>query len=137
MSGNLSHDTVHVIAGMIKCKVEKFMVKLMHVQHQTNGNDCGLFALAFTTDFAEGIDPSERYYDGKALRNLLLHCFRNSEINQFPQEDVSVKRKPSKIVYKVYEVFCICRDVFFEVDVEKEPGNFMTECSKGGGMVSS
>ena len=41
-----------------------------------------------------------------------------------------MKSKPSKIVYKVYEVFCICRDVFFEEDVEKEPGNFMAEYSK-------
>ena len=31
----------------------------------TSGNDCGLFALAFATDFAEGIVPSERYYDVK------------------------------------------------------------------------
>ena len=43
-----------------------------------------------------------------------------------------VKSKPSKIVYKVYEVFCKCRDVFFEEDVDKEPENFMAECSKCG-----
>ena len=86
----------------------------------TSGNDCGLFVLAFATDFAEGIVPSERYYDVKALRNHLLRCFRNNEINRFPQEDISVKSKPFKIVCKVYEVFCICRDVFFEEDVEKE-----------------
>ena len=53
--------------------------------------------------------------------------FQKHEINQFPQEDISVKSKPSKIAYKVYEVFCICRDVFFEEDVEKEPGNFIAE----------
>ena len=38
----------------------------------------------------------------------------------------------SKILYKVHEVFCICRDAFFEKDIEKEPGNFMGECSKCG-----
>ena len=86
----------------------------------TSGNDYGLFALAFATDFAEGIVPSERYYDVKALRNHLLRCFKNNEINRFLQEDISVKSKPFKIVCKVYEVFCICRDVFFEEDVEKE-----------------
>ena len=132
MGGNLSQDTVHVIARMVKCEDEELMVKLMPVQHQTNGNYCGIFALAFATDFAEGIDPSERYYDEKALRNHLLQCFRNNEINQFLQENISVKSKPSKIVYKVYEVFCICRDVFLEEDVEKEPQNFMAKCSKYG-----
>ena len=130
MGSNLSKDTVHVIARMVKCEDEELMVKLMPVKHQANGNDCDLFALACATDFAEGIDPSERYYEEKALRNHLLQCFRNNEINQFLQEDMSVKSKPSKIVYKLYEVFYICRDVFFEEDVEKEPENFMAECSK-------
>ena len=125
MGSNLSKDTVHVIARMVKCEDEELMVKLMPVKHQANGNDCDLFALACATDFAEGIDPSERYYEEKALRNHLLQCFRNNEINQFLQEDMSVKGKPSKIVYKLYEVFYICRDVFFEEDVEKEPENFM------------
>ena len=77
MGGNLSQDTVHVISRMVKCEDEEFMVKLMPVQHQTNDNDCGLFALVFATDFAEGIDPSERHYDEKTLRNHLLQCFRN------------------------------------------------------------
>ena len=63
MGGNLSKDTVHVIARIVKCENEQLMVKLMPVQHQTNGNDCGLFALAFATDFIEVIDPSERYHD--------------------------------------------------------------------------
>ena len=130
MGGNLSKDMVHVIARMVKCEDEELMVKLMPVQHQNKGNDCGLFTLAFATDIAEGVDPSERYYDEKALRNHLLQCFRNNEINQFPQEDMSVRSKHSKIVYKVYEVFCIFRDVFFEEDVENEPENFMAECSK-------
>ena len=130
MGGNLSKDMVPVIARMVKCEDEELMVKLMPVQHQTNGNDCGLFALAFATDIAKGVDPSERYYDEKALRNHLLQCFRNNEINQFPQEDMSVRDKHPKIVYKVYEVFCICRDVFFEEDVENELENFMAECSK-------
>ena len=63
MGDNLSQDAVHVIAKMFKCEYEELMVHLIPVQHQTKGNDCGLFALAFSTDFAEGIDLSERYYD--------------------------------------------------------------------------
>ena len=61
-----------------------------------------------------------------------MQCFRNNEINQFLQEDMSVKSKPSKIVYEVYEVFFIWRDVFFKEDVEKEPENVMEECSQCG-----
>ena len=61
---------------MVKCEDEELMVKLMPVQHQTNGNDCCLFALAFTTDFAEGIDPSERFYDEKALKKPSIAMFQ-------------------------------------------------------------
>ena len=124
MGGNLSQDTVHVIARMVKCGDEELIVKLMPVQHQRNGNDCGLFALAF----AKVLIPPNGTMTKKTLRNHLLQCFRNNETNQFPQEDMSVKSKPSKFVYKVYEVFCISRDVFFDEEVEKEPENFMAEC---------
>ena len=80
MGGNLSKDTVHVIARVNKCEDEELMVKLMPVQHQTNGNDW-FVCFSICTDFAEGIDPSERYYGQEALRNHLLQCFRNIEIN--------------------------------------------------------
>ena len=36
MGGNLSKDTVHVIARMVKCEDEELIVKLMPVQRQTN-----------------------------------------------------------------------------------------------------
>ena len=72
MVGNLTQDIVHIIARIIKYEDEEFMVKLMSVQHQTNGNGCGLFALTFVTDFAESIDLSERHYDKKTLRSHLL-----------------------------------------------------------------
>ena len=45
---------------------------------------------------------------------------------------MSVRSKPSKIVHKVYEVFSICGDDFFEEDVDKEPENFMAESLKFG-----
>lgn len=74
----------NAIGRMIKCEDEDFMVKLMSVQHQANSNDCGLFALAFATDFIEGIDPSERNYEEKTLRSHQSQCLRNNQINQFP-----------------------------------------------------
>ena len=74
----------------------------------------------------------------KALRNHLLQCFRNNEINQFQQEDMSLKSKSSKIVYEVYEVFCKYGDVFSVEEIEKEPENLMTECLKfGNGIIAN
>ena len=83
MGGSLSQDTVHITARMIKCEDEEYMVKLMAVQDQVNGNNCGLFAFVFATNFVEGIDPSERNYEEKALRSHLPQRFRNNEKTQF------------------------------------------------------
>ena len=111
------------------------MVKLMPVPQQTNDNACGLFALAFVTNFAEGIDTSERNYEDKALRNHLLQCFRNNQANQFLQEDIFLKSKPSKIVYKVYEVFCMQR-CFLRRRRRERPRKLHGRMFKIWGMVS-
>ena len=107
MGGNLSKDTVHVIARIVKYEDEEFTVKLMPVQYQTNDNDCGLFALAFDTNFAEGNNPSEGYFDEK------IYCKKPSTaMFQFPQKDMSLKSKPSKIVYKVYVRYFAYTEMF-------------------------
>ena len=41
-----------------------------------------------------------------------------------------MKNNSSKTVYKVYEIFCICRDVFFEEYVENKPGYCMAEINR-------
>ena len=48
----------------------------MPVQYQTNDNDCGLFALAFATSFAEGNDPSEGYFDEKSFKKPSTAMFQ-------------------------------------------------------------
>ena len=52
------------------------------------------------------------------------------------QEDISVKNNSSKTVCKVYEIFCICRDVFFKEYVENKPGYCMAECSNVGNGIT-
>ena len=62
-----------------------------HVQRQTNGVDCGIFAIAYATQFIFnqyiGYDLVE--FDRSAMREHLLSCFQNQEITPFPK----LKRK--------------------------------------------
>ena len=51
------------------CKTQFYSV----LPQLTNDNACG-----FVTDFAEGVDTSERNYEYKTLKNHLLQCFRNN-----------------------------------------------------------
>lgn len=130
MYGSLNQTIVHQIANLIKTPEEEFLVHVKPVQQQRNTNDCGLFALAFATDFANNLDPSVQVYDDKMFRKHLLQCLQQQEILPFPKKQEGRERS-SKEVYETFEVFCICRDVFFDKDT-KDDGNFMAECCNCG-----
>ena len=84
VAGRIDRQTIQIIAGMLKCKDQEFSVKHLPVQQQTNGDDCGLFAIAFATDLAANIEPTTRKYDQEKFREHLLKCFKYGEISIFP-----------------------------------------------------
>ena len=54
------------------------------VQQQSNGSDCGIFAIAFAACLVFGIDPSHVNFDVPTIRPHLADCLRNKKINLFP-----------------------------------------------------
>ena len=54
------------------------------VQQQTNGSDCGVFAIAFATSLVFGVDPIFVNFDAKGMRPHLATCLRNGKISLFP-----------------------------------------------------
>ncbi len=54
------------------------------VQQQTNGSDCGVFAVAFATCLVFGADPTFRNFDAQGLTRHLATCLRNGRISLFP-----------------------------------------------------
>ena len=54
------------------------------VQQQSNGSDCGIFAIAFAACLVFGIDSSHVNFDVPTMRPYLAACFRNKKINLFP-----------------------------------------------------
>ena len=124
--------SMHVIAKMLKCEGEVFLTKTVPVQKQSNSSDCGLFALAFAFDLASNLDPSIISYNEEILRKHLLACIENEEITEFPKTNEWLARTKDKTIFETHEVFCSCRDVFFEDDIKRNPKNFMAECCNCG-----
>lgn len=54
------------------------------VQQQTNGSDCGVFAVAFATCLVFGVDPTFINFDAQGMRPHLATCLRNGRISLFP-----------------------------------------------------
>ena len=54
-------------------------------QKQTGGNDCGVFALAFATSLAFGMDPASQIYEQDRMRLHLANCFKVNKFSQFPR----------------------------------------------------
>jgi hypothetical protein len=116
------------IAKLLHAKERQIKVLSANVQQQSNGVDCGLYAIAFATEVAFGFDPSEATFLEEALRSHILKCFQDGKIERFPQQNKSrvVRCKKTKFTFDVY---CICRDIFLYEDVEKDKGMFMAMCS--------
>ena len=49
MNKKTTKSAIHIIARYIASKENKINLQIMNVQQQSNSNDCGIYALAFTT----------------------------------------------------------------------------------------
>ncbi|XP_066596565.1 putative uncharacterized protein DDB_G0282499 [Prorops nasuta] len=54
------------------------------VQSQRNGNDCGVFAIAFATSLLYNIKPNEVLYDQKLMRQHLIQILKSNRLDHFP-----------------------------------------------------
>jgi hypothetical protein len=64
----------------IECSIES-------VQQQSDEIMCGLFAIAFAFDLCHGINPVDRHYDEKKMREHLLKCLKQGYFEEFPLVD--------------------------------------------------
>ncbi len=62
----------------------KLVVEISPVQQQEKGVDCGLFAIAFATDLAFGVNPAAASYDQRAMRKHFLQCLVSQKMEPFP-----------------------------------------------------
>jgi hypothetical protein len=62
------------------------LVKFSIVQHQPNGNDCGVFAIVFAISLLFNIKPEKVRYDQSLMRFHLIQIFESNMIEHFPQD---------------------------------------------------
>ena len=108
---------------MINLTSSQFKVNVMSVQQQLNMIDCGLFAIAFATDLLYGNLPSNVSYEHEKMRQHVLICLQQDSFTLFPGASAAACKTRS-FTYNL-NVYCTCRDVCFEEDIEKDESYFM------------
>ncbi len=64
------------ICSFYKCRAKQVHFDYINVDRQTNGSDCGLYALAYATELVHSGDPSLFVFDSSNLRDHILNCLR-------------------------------------------------------------
>lgn len=72
------------VCSLMKPTRDVLFMDFVNIQHQGNGSDCGLFALACGTDLVYGQDPSLSYWNTKEMRPHLIKCFGDKESDLLP-----------------------------------------------------
>ncbi|CAH1789979.1 unnamed protein product, partial [Owenia fusiformis] len=89
--------------------VNHFDVIIPAVQKQNNGYDCGLFSIAFMTEFCfNGFNRTSRVvFEEKEMRSHLVSCLTEKKIIPFPKQ-TKKKLKLSKVATSTFQVSCFC-----------------------------
>lgn len=80
---------------------DSFSVRRELCQTQSDGYNCGPFAVAFATSLAFGLNPSDLQFDVKKLRPHIRECLHAGRMSPFP----SVVSKDEKIPLKKSQRF--------------------------------
>ena len=85
-----------------------FNVKIATVSKQSGTSDCGLFAIAYITAIAFGLNPSSCVFEQRMLRYHFLQCLEKKIITPFPlTREKRTGSNFTKILH--FRVYCHCR----------------------------
>ena len=89
---------------------------VLPLQQQTNGIDCGLYAIAFIVYLFENDEyPTEVSFDQIQIQNHVSKSFESNQISGYPISG-SKKVKRNKKKEMSMELFCNCRLIWVESD---------------------
>ena len=77
ISDEVEDQTNHLLGGSL------VGLNFAPVQQQTNGSDCGVFAIAFATCLVLESDPRQVTFDVNGIRHRLASCLRDRAISMF------------------------------------------------------
>ena len=96
-SRHLSNQHFDVLNALFENSNPKPDILIHHVQQETNGIDCGIFAAANLISCLNGENPSEKHYDEELLRFHFSKILTTKVIEKFPC--VSVANIQSRFIY--------------------------------------
>jgi hypothetical protein len=90
--------------------VEYLTIHFMECDHQMNGNDCGVYAIANAVALCHDISPTDIRYNHLYMRTHLLNCMEAKKFTPFPSEPtgdvlLSSQRRHGCWIEKL---FCSC-----------------------------
>ena len=96
-------------AVMMKTIEATFELKIIDVQHQSGGSDCGLFAIAFAMALCSGKDPHLLTFDQSKMRAHFIKCIEMQDNNNFPPYERPRRLGRRRCMsMKEVRVYCTC-----------------------------
>lgn len=92
-NGTLSPSLQIQLASLYGGDFSKITVRIPSIQQQTNGVDCGLFAISNLVQFCYGyyIGKDLLMFDEKSLRDHLVYCLEKDLLTPFPRVETKSK----------------------------------------------
>ena len=88
LKSTLNHSSMKSVYSLYKHVVgefEKVKPTLLPVHKQTDGFNCGPFAIAYAAEILHGKSPMEAIFDVKKMRNHLLVFLEQKTLTPFPK----------------------------------------------------
>ena len=83
----VSEVVIKQICRIRNCNSTTIKIISRPVQQQLNDFDCEVYALAYATNLANNIDPTNRSYETQIIRYHLSRCFERASIKPFSTTD--------------------------------------------------
>ena len=98
----------HNVNTVVVCLSSYVRILLFVLCRRTsNGNDCGLFAVAFAMAICLGQALEDLYLNVKLMRSHLSSCLAEKKRKAFPSRRINVKKREKSI--ETVPVYCKCR----------------------------
>ena len=112
MYQSIGSHTKKQIASLLHTDSSDIKIHMINTQRQTGGSDCGLFAIAFATAIAFGLQPEDYCFNQAKMREHLIRCLEAGKMF-FPYSRPRRRVNRVKATFSV-PIYCSCRmpDVF-------------------------
>ena len=98
------------VATILRSLEKKITLRMVNVQHQNGGTDCGLFAISAAVSLCHGEDPASHLKNQSLMRNHLVSCLENHDMVVFPDSTMKPVRSKRRIKSEyTVPVYCKCR----------------------------